>query len=91
MSLMSGRVKASCNSGAASPAQCNLVLLGVMGSGKSALTVKFLTKRFISQYDPHLEDIYSSEERVDQQPVTVRVMDTCDQDIERLQTFNLQS
>ncbi|XP_044058235.1 ras-like protein family member 12 isoform X1 [Siniperca chuatsi] len=74
----------TCNSGAAaapdrSPADCNLVLLGVMGSGKSALTVKFLTKRFISEYDPHLEDIYSSEEIVDQQPVTVRVMDTCDQ------------
>ncbi|KAM3624927.1 uncharacterized protein V6R79_003853 [Siganus canaliculatus] len=51
-----------------------------MGSGKSALTVKFLTKRFISEYDPHLEDIYSSEEIVDHQPVTVRVMDTCDQD-----------
>ncbi|XP_044058285.1 ras-like protein family member 12 isoform X6 [Siniperca chuatsi] len=75
----------TCNSGAAaapdrSPADCNLVLLGVMGSGKSALTVKFLTKRFISEYDPHLEDIYSSEEIVDQQPVTVRVMDTCDQE-----------
>ncbi|XP_039652006.1 ras-like protein family member 12 [Perca fluviatilis] len=82
MSLMFGKVK-QCNSAAAadrSPAQCNLVLLGVKGSGKSALTVKFLTKRFISEYDPHLEDIYSSEEMVDQQPVTVRVMDTCDQE-----------
>ncbi|XP_038160377.1 ras-like protein family member 12 [Cyprinodon tularosa] len=61
-------------------AECNLVLLGVMGCGKSALTVKFLTKRFISEYDPYLEDIYSSDEIVDQQPVTVRVMDTCDQE-----------
>ncbi|XP_070691155.1 ras-like protein family member 12 [Pempheris klunzingeri] len=82
MSLMFGKVK-TCNFAAApdrSPSDCNLVLLGVMGSGKSALTVKFLTKRFISEYDPHLEDIYSSEETVDQQPVTVRVMDTCDQE-----------
>ncbi|XP_016535248.1 ras-like protein family member 12 isoform X3 [Poecilia formosa] len=61
-------------------AECNLVLLGAMGCGKSALTVKFLTKRFISEYDPYLEDIYSSDELVDQQPVTVRVMDTCDQE-----------
>ncbi|XP_032417456.1 ras-like protein family member 12 [Xiphophorus hellerii] len=60
-------------------AECNLVLLGAMGCGKSALTVKFLTKRFISEYDPYLEDIYSSDELVDQQPVTVRVMDTSDQ------------
>ncbi|CAJ1048689.1 ras-like protein family member 12 isoform X1 [Xyrichtys novacula] len=63
-----------------SPAECNVVLLGMMGSGKSALTVKFLTKRFISEYDPLLEDVYSSEQVVDQQPVTVRVMDTCDQE-----------
>ncbi|XP_075326113.1 ras-like protein family member 12 [Odontesthes bonariensis] len=72
MSVMFGKAK-SC-------AECNLVLLGVMGCGKSALTVKFLTKRFISEYDPSLEDVYSSEEFVDQQPVTVRVMDTCDQE-----------
>ncbi|XP_054476624.1 ras-like protein family member 12 [Anoplopoma fimbria] len=82
MSVMFGKGK-TCNSATApdrSPAECNLVLLGVVGCGKSALTVKFLTKRFISEYDPHLEDIYSSEEKVDQQPVTVRVMDTCDQE-----------
>lgn len=60
--------------------ECNLVLLGATGSGKSALIVKFLTRRFISEYDPHLEDIYSSEEMVDQQPVVLRVMDTYDQD-----------
>ncbi|XP_072237161.1 ras-like protein family member 12 [Leuresthes tenuis] len=72
MSVMFGKAK-SC-------AECNLVLLGVMGCGKSALTVKFLTKRFISEYDPSLEDVYSSEEFVDQQTVTVRVMDTCDQE-----------
>ncbi|XP_074522737.1 ras-like protein family member 12 [Halichoeres trimaculatus] len=63
-----------------SPAECNLVLLGMMGSGKSALTVKFLTKRFIFEYDPLLEDVYSSEQVVDQQLVTLRVMDTCDQE-----------
>ncbi|KAM7406594.1 hypothetical protein PAMP_000965 [Pampus punctatissimus] len=81
MSLMFGKVKTSNCAAAAerSPAECNLVLLGVMGAGKSALTVKFLTKRFISEYDPHLEDIYSSKQNVDQQPVMVRVMDTCDQ------------
>lgn len=60
--------------------ECNVVVLGVMGSGKSALTVKFLTKRFISEYDPNLEDIYSTEEIVDQQPVVMKVMDTADQD-----------
>nr|XP_020515942.1 ras-like protein family member 12 [Labrus bergylta] len=82
--IMFGKVKTGQPAAAAgpnsSPAECNLVLLGMMGSGKSALTVKFLTKRFISEYDPLLEDVYTSEQMVDQQPVTVRVMDTCDQD-----------
>uniref|UniRef100_A0A8C6SRA0 small monomeric GTPase n=1 Tax=Neogobius melanostomus TaxID=47308 RepID=A0A8C6SRA0_9GOBI len=82
MSLMFGKVK-TLNLAAAPErcaSECNLVLLGATGSGKSALIVKFLTKRFISEYDPRLEDIYSSEEMVDQQPVVVRVMDTYDQD-----------
>ncbi|XP_077174416.1 ras-like protein family member 12 [Paroedura picta] len=60
--------------------ECNVAILGCRGSGKSALTVKFLTKRFISEYDPNLEDTYASEEVVDQQPVLLKVMDTADQD-----------
>ncbi|KAL1007516.1 hypothetical protein UPYG_G00087830 [Umbra pygmaea] len=82
MSLMFGKAKSSNFSPIPERGQpeCNVVVLGVMGSGKSALTVKFLTKRFISEYDPHLEDTYSSEEIVDQQPVIVKVMDTADQD-----------
>nr|XP_056721684.1 ras-like protein family member 12 [Euleptes europaea] len=61
--------------------ECNVAILGCRGSGKSALTVKFLTKRFISEYDPTLEDTYASEEVVDQQPVLLKVMDTADQDV----------
>ncbi|XP_041074031.1 ras-like protein family member 12 [Polyodon spathula] len=60
--------------------ECNIAVLGCRGSGKSALTVKFLTKRFISEYDPNLEDTYTSEEIVDQQLVLLKVMDTADQD-----------
>uniref|UniRef100_A0A8C3L0C0 small monomeric GTPase n=1 Tax=Chrysolophus pictus TaxID=9089 RepID=A0A8C3L0C0_CHRPC len=62
-----------------SVAECNVAILGCRGAGKSALTVKFLTKRFISEYDPNLEDTYASEELVDQQPVLLKVMDTADQ------------
>ncbi|KAM8804791.1 ras-like protein family member 12 [Eudromia elegans] len=62
------------------PPECNVAVVGCRGAGKSALTVKFLTKRFISEYDPDLEDTYTSEELVDQQPVLLKVMDTADQD-----------
>ncbi|XP_020328599.2 ras-like protein family member 12 [Oncorhynchus mykiss] len=82
MSLMFGKAR-SCNFSAipeGGQPEVNVVILGVKGSGKSALTVKFLTKRFISEYDPNLEDTYSSEDMVDQQPVVVKVMDTADQD-----------
>ncbi|XP_074150923.1 ras-like protein family member 12 isoform X1 [Sminthopsis crassicaudata] len=63
--------------------EVNVAILGCRGAGKSALTVKFLTKRFISEYDPNLEDTYTSEETVDQQPILLRVMDTADQDVPR--------
>ncbi|KAM5242006.1 ras-like protein family member 12 isoform 3-T4 [Hipposideros larvatus] len=36
------------------PLEVNLAILGRRGAGKSALTVKFLTRRFISEYDPNL-------------------------------------
>ncbi|XP_047398294.1 ras-like protein family member 12 isoform X3 [Sciurus carolinensis] len=65
------------------PLEVNLAILGHRGAGKSALTVKFLTKRFISEYDPNLEDTYNSEETVDHQPVHLRVMDTADPDTPR--------
>ncbi|KAG9341319.1 hypothetical protein JZ751_019423 [Albula glossodonta] len=39
------------------PAECNVAVLGTTGSGKSALTVKFLTKRFITEYDPNLGNL----------------------------------
>ncbi|NXX86253.1 RASLC protein, partial [Urocolius indicus] len=81
MSSMFGKPRAGSERPPLSPLpECNVAILGCRGAGKSALTVKFLTKRFISEYDPNLEDTYSSEELVDQQPVLLKVMDTADQD-----------
>ncbi|XP_048088137.1 ras-like protein family member 12 [Alosa alosa] len=82
ISLMFGKGR-SCNIASVAergPAEINIAVLGVTGSGKSALIVKFLTRRFITEYDPNLEDTYTSEEMVDQQPVLIKVMDTADQD-----------
>ncbi|XP_071610291.1 ras-like protein family member 12 [Heliangelus exortis] len=81
MSSMFGKPRAGAERPPQSPlAECHVAILGCRGAGKSALTVKFLTKRFISEYDPNLEDTYTSEELVDQQPVLLKVMDTADQD-----------
>ncbi|XP_021262463.1 ras-like protein family member 12 isoform X6 [Numida meleagris] len=81
MASMFGKPRVSTERPPQSPvAECNVAILGCRGAGKSALTVKFLTKRFISEYDPNLEDTYTSEELVDHQPVLLKVMDTADQD-----------
>ncbi|XP_003418411.1 ras-like protein family member 12 [Loxodonta africana] len=82
MSSVFGKPRAGSGPPSASP-EVNLAILGRRGAGKSALTVKFLTKRFISEYDPNLEDTYSSEETVDHQPILLRVMDTADLDTPR--------
>ncbi|XP_029807363.1 ras-like protein family member 12 isoform X1 [Suricata suricatta] len=82
MSSVFGKPRVGSGSQSA-PLEVNLAILGRRGAGKSALTVKFLTRRFISEYDPNLEDTYSSEETVDHQPVHLRVMDTADPDTPR--------
>ncbi|XP_059150169.1 ras-related and estrogen-regulated growth inhibitor-like [Physella acuta] len=37
---------------------CKVVVLGTPGVGKTALTVRFITKRFIGEYSPTLESVY---------------------------------
>uniref|UniRef100_A0A0B7AEM5 small monomeric GTPase n=2 Tax=Arion vulgaris TaxID=1028688 RepID=A0A0B7AEM5_9EUPU len=58
----------------------NFAIVGAPGSGKSALTVKFITRRFIMEYDPDLEGTYTKHEDWDGQDLIVHVMDTCDKE-----------
>lgn len=58
----------------------NIALLGEIGVGKSALTVKYITKRFIMEYDPYLEDTYTKHEDMDGTEMCAHVMDTCDKE-----------
>ncbi|CAF1164422.1 unnamed protein product [Adineta steineri] len=64
--------------------EVNVVLLGKQNVGKSALVVKYSTKRFICEYDPFLEDTYWKPDIVDHQEVLVKVMDTYGKDDKRL-------
>ncbi|ELU13399.1 hypothetical protein CAPTEDRAFT_172726 [Capitella teleta] len=54
----------------------SVAVVGALGSGKSALTVKYITRRFIMEYDPTLEDVYSKTESVEGHDLTVNLMDT---------------
>ncbi|XP_059160122.1 ras-like protein family member 12 [Physella acuta] len=58
----------------------NIALIGALGVGKSALTVKYITRRFIMEYDPDLEGTYTKHEDLDGQDIIVHIMDTCDKE-----------
>ncbi|PIO66692.1 hypothetical protein TELCIR_11581 [Teladorsagia circumcincta] len=56
----------------------HVALVGMTGSGKSAIAVKYITKRFIGEYDSSLEDTYCRQDTVAGQPLMVWMMDTVD-------------
>ncbi|XP_041365140.1 ras-related and estrogen-regulated growth inhibitor-like [Gigantopelta aegis] len=53
-----------------------IVVIGKAGVGKSALVVRFLTKRFIWEYDPTLECTYKHSTVVDDESVVMEILDT---------------
>uniref|UniRef100_UPI0037E84DA0 ras-like protein family member 11B n=1 Tax=Semicossyphus pulcher TaxID=241346 RepID=UPI0037E84DA0 len=55
--------------------EVNLLLLGAHSVGKSALTVRFLTRRFIGEYGD-IESVYSRVERIDSQEVCFNIWDS---------------
>ena len=42
----------------------------------AALTVRFICRRFLSEYDPTLEDTYVKETKVSGSPVRLHILDT---------------
>ncbi|XP_042346263.1 ras-like protein family member 11B [Plectropomus leopardus] len=55
--------------------EANILLLGAHSVGKSALTVRFLTRRFIGEYGD-IESVYSRIERLDGQEVCFNIWDS---------------
>jgi len=53
-----------------------IVVLGLGGVGKSALTVRFVQGVFIEQYDPTIEDSYRKQLEVDGQQCMLEILDT---------------
>ncbi|KAF2367594.1 Small GTPase superfamily [Trinorchestia longiramus] len=60
-----------------SMAEVKIAVVGAPSVGKSALVVRFLTKRYIGEYDHQSEQRYRSEVIVDGEPVLFEVLDTC--------------
>jgi len=57
-----------------------VVILGAGGTGKSALTVRFIQGTFVVNYDPTIEDSYRKQVEVDHKQCIIDVMDTAGQD-----------
>lgn len=64
----------------AKSAEVKLAVFGRAGVGKSALVVRFLTKRFIWEYDPTLESTYRHQANIDDELVTMEILDTAGQE-----------
>ncbi|XP_078583505.1 ras-related and estrogen-regulated growth inhibitor-like [Branchiostoma floridae x Branchiostoma japonicum] len=65
-----------------------VVVLGQGGVGKTAMTVRFVTRRFICDYDPTLEAIYKHNTYIDGEQVHFEILDTAGQ--EDLKSPNLE-
>mmetsp|Transcript_7218 Transcript_7218/g.13261 ORF Transcript_7218/g.13261 Transcript_7218/m.13261 type:complete len:277 (-) Transcript_7218:1142-1972(-) len=53
-----------------------LTVLGAAGVGKSAITMRYTNNRFISDYDPTIEDYFSKNTTIDGDPISVSILDT---------------
>jgi len=64
--------------------EVKIAVVGAPGVGKSALTVRFLTKRYIGEYDHQSETRYKHEILVDGDPVIFEICDTCPKSLDDL-------
>eukprot|EP00092_Neocalanus_flemingeri_P010033 GFUD01010813.1.p1 GENE.GFUD01010813.1~~GFUD01010813.1.p1 ORF type:complete len:224 (-),score=36.83 GFUD01010813.1:33-704(-) len=64
--------------------EVKVAVVGAPGVGKSALTVRFLTKRYIGEYDHQSETRYKHEIMVDGEPVIFEICDTCPKNLDDL-------
>ncbi|XP_054261750.1 ras-related and estrogen-regulated growth inhibitor [Macrosteles quadrilineatus] len=56
-----------------------VMVLGQTGVGKTALVVRFITRRYIGEYDPTLEKVYTFHTVMDNEMVYFEILDTAGQ------------
>ncbi|KAG7469517.1 hypothetical protein MATL_G00129630 [Megalops atlanticus] len=61
--------------GAQQKVEANVLLLGAENVGKSALTVRFLTRRFIGEYGD-IESIYNHSDKIDGREISFNIWDS---------------
>ncbi|XP_060526857.1 ras-related and estrogen-regulated growth inhibitor [Cylas formicarius] len=61
------------------PKTLKVMVLGQAGVGKSAMVVRFITRRYIGEYDPTLEKVYTFHTVIDNEMVYFEILDTAGQ------------
>ncbi|XP_058237372.1 ras-related and estrogen-regulated growth inhibitor isoform X1 [Hemibagrus wyckioides] len=72
-------------------ARAKLVLLGRENCGKTALCVRFITKRFIGEYDHKKEVTYRCRKIVDKEAIDLEILDTVNKECVGPGTTSLES
>ncbi|EDW77893.1 ras-related and estrogen-regulated growth inhibitor-like protein [Drosophila tropicalis] len=67
-----------------------VMVLGQSGVGKTAMVVRFITRRFIGEYDPNLEKIYTCQTTFDKEQVQFDILDATGQ-LHELDGVSLES
>ncbi|SPP82017.1 ras-related and estrogen-regulated growth inhibitor [Drosophila guanche] len=67
-----------------------VMVLGQSGVGKTAMVVRFITRRFIGEYDPNLEKIYTCQTTLDKEQVQFDILDATGQ-LQELDGVTLES
>ncbi|XP_067878978.1 GTP-binding protein Rit1 isoform X1 [Heterodontus francisci] len=75
-SAASVRLSASASSGIR---EYKIVMLGAGGVGKSAMTMQFISHRFLDYHDPTIEDAYKTRVRIDDESAHLDILDTAGQ------------
>lgn len=77
-SLLGGKFKSGNKDpeGVACSEKHSIVMLGAGGVGKTALVVRFVTGRFLNEYDPTLEMVYEKSLPVGDSNVSLDILDT---------------
>lgn len=60
--------------------EVKLVLVGVGGVGKSALTISYVSNTWVPEYDPTIEDSHRKQVSVDDSVVMLDILDTAGQE-----------
>ncbi|KAK8726205.1 hypothetical protein OTU49_010421 [Cherax quadricarinatus] len=61
------------------PRPLRILVLGQSGVGKSALVVRYITRRYIGEYDPCLERIYPHMAVIDGETLALEILDSAGQ------------